>query len=80
MRYSRSESLSDHSTSTMCCSKDPSCPVKPGGLSRILEWSWQGGAVDMTINAPGNIEPHEAVPEISKGKVHITQDSKQTCA
>ena len=21
-----------------------------------------------------NIEPHEAVPEVSKGKVHITQD------
>ena len=25
---------------------------------------------------PDNIEPHEAVPEVSKGKVHITQNKQ----
>ena len=35
--------------SNMCCSSDPSCPVSPGGLSRILEWSLQGGAVVMSM-------------------------------
>ena len=39
--------------STMCCSSEPSCPVSPGGLSLILEWSLQGGAVVMSIVVPG---------------------------
>ena len=42
-----------HSMSTMCCSSEPSCPVSPGGLSRILEWSLQGGAVVISIVVPG---------------------------
>ena len=42
-----------HSMSTMCCKSDPSCPWRPGGLSLILEWSLQGGAVVMSIFVPG---------------------------
>ena len=52
-RMDHSMSTMDHSMSTMCCRSDPSCPWRPGGLSRILEWSLQGGAVVMSILVPG---------------------------
>ena len=53
MGYSGIERRMAHSMSTMCCKSDPSCPWRPGGLSRILEWSLQGGAVVMSIFVPG---------------------------
>ena len=35
--------------STVCCNSDPSCPVIPGGASRIFEWSLHGGAAVESI-------------------------------
>ena len=48
-RNSGRSCLSDSSMSTVCCSSDPSCPVIPGGASRIFEWSLHGGAAVESI-------------------------------
>ena len=48
-RNSGKSCLSDSSMSTVCCSSDPSCPVIPGGASRIFEWSLHGGAAVESI-------------------------------
>ena len=39
-RKSGSSCRRDNSISTVCCNSDPSCPVIPGGASRIFEWSF----------------------------------------
>ena len=51
--------------STVCCISDPSCPVIPGGASRIFEWSLHGGAAVESIIMLGSRWSSDLLGEFS---------------